>query len=265
MIGLSRVGSTVAVKSLNFCGRRPTYAVVSLEDNSENGNSCMNADGLQMSSFTFIGATLNLAGKLDYETCKDGLIMGVKATSTFTGKCSLLSATKAPWPQVILDLYTWLSAFNFNINITAPECAFELAYEDKWRMIMAMPALMLGSVFIFNWVMVLLNKFVLNKRGKDIYAHSYRAFGIAVTIMYYIYLNLSMTALEVFNCSVIELEDPLTGELVSDGKQYMQETNWVCYEEGSLQVFLIPYAFAISHACGIWNSNVQSRTRTLLW
>ncbi|GMI07720.1 hypothetical protein TrVE_jg4996 [Triparma verrucosa] len=155
---------------------------------------------------------------------------------------ALLSATKTPWPQVILDLYTWLSAFNFNINITAPECAFELAYEDKWRMIMIMPSFMMGGVLVYNYFMVLVNKFLLNKHGKDIFAHSYRAFGIAVTIMYYIYLNLSMTALEVFNCSVVELEDPLTGELVSDGKQYMQETNWVCYEEGSLQVFLIPYA-----------------------
>ncbi|GMH50640.1 hypothetical protein TL16_g00832 [Triparma laevis f. inornata] len=163
---------------------------------------------------------------------------------------ALLSATKTPWPQVILDLYTWLSAFNFNINITAPECAFELAYEDKWRMIMIMPSFMMGSVLVYNYFMILVNKFVLNKHGKDIFAHSYRAFGIAVTIMYYIYLNLSMTALEVFNCSVVALEDPLTGELVSDGKQYMQETNWVCYEEGSLQVFLIPYAII---ALGIYS------------
>jgi len=38
------------------------------------------------------------------------------------------------------------------------------------------------------------------------------------------------------------LEDPRTGEMVSDGKQYMQATNWVCYEEDSLQVTLIPIA-----------------------
>ena len=58
------------------------------------------------------------------------------------------------------------------------------------------------------------------------------------------YLNLSMTALEIFNCGKQVLEDPLTGEMVTDGKQYMQATNWVCYEKGSMQTVLIPYALA---------------------
>jgi len=60
--------------------------------------------------------------------------------------------------------------------------------------------------------------------------------------MYYVYMNLSMTALEVFNCGVQELEDPITGEVVSDGKQYMSETNWVCYEKGGDHIALVPLA-----------------------
>jgi hypothetical protein len=103
-------------------------------------------------------------------------------------------------------------------------------------MIMIMPGFLLGAIFVYNYAMIFVNKTILNKHGKDIFAHSHRTIGIGVTVMYYIYLSLSMNALEVFNCSTVELEDPLTGEIVSDGKMYMSETNWVCYEKGSLQV-----------------------------
>ena len=187
------------------------------------------------------GATFG--GTIAYIMKKNRVSLGIFSIAVdYLQILALLSATKTPWPQVILDLYTWLSAFNFNINITAPECAFELAYEDKWRMILIMPGFLFVAVLIYNYVMIFVNKMILNKHGKDIHAHTHKSFGLVVTIMYYIYLSLSMTALEVFNCSTVELEDPLTGEIVSDGKQYMSETNWVCYESGSLQVSLIPYA-----------------------
>jgi hypothetical protein len=187
------------------------------------------------------GATFG--GSIAYIMKKNRVSLGIFSIAVdYLQILALLSATKTPWPQIILDLYTWLSAFNFNINITAPECAFELAYEDKWRMILIMPGFLFVAVIVYNYTRTFLNKVVLNKHGKDIYAHTHKSFGMVVTIMYYIYLSLSMTALEVFNCSLVELEDPLTGEIVSDGKQYMSETNWVCYEEGSLQVTLIPYA-----------------------
>eukprot|EP00520_Triparma_pacifica_P008947 CAMPEP_0118663976 /NCGR_PEP_ID=MMETSP0785-20121206/17747_1 /TAXON_ID=91992 /ORGANISM="Bolidomonas pacifica, Strain CCMP 1866" /LENGTH=4925 /DNA_ID=CAMNT_0006557813 /DNA_START=422 /DNA_END=15195 /DNA_ORIENTATION=+ len=186
---------------------------------------------------------LSVFGTIAYIMKKKHVSLGIFSIAVdYLQILTLLSATKTPWPRVILDLYTWLSAFNFNINITAPECAFELAYEDKWKMIMIMPLFILSGVVVYNYARVLVNKYFLNKHGKDVYAHSYRSWGIAVTIMYYIYLNLSMTALEIFNCSTVELEDPMTGEIVTDGKQYMSETNWVCYEDGSLQVTLIPHA-----------------------
>ena len=187
---------------------------------------------------------LSFMGSMAYVMKKKHMSLGILSIAVdYFQILSLLSSVRpTPWPQIVLDLYTWLSAFNFNINITAPECVFEVAYEDKWRMIMMMPCFMIGVVFVYNWGYAFAKKFFFNQNGKKLYSHSHQAVGVALTIMYYIYLNLSMTALEIFNCGTQELEDPRTGEIVSDGKQYMAATNWVCYEEGSLQVFLIPYA-----------------------
>lgn len=96
---------------------------------------------------------------------------------------ALLSSTKTPWPQIIRDLYTWLSAFNFNINITAPECVFEVKFEDKWRMQIAFPFLLLIAVFVYNWVLVFIKKYVFNKRGRKVYSHSHKSVGLAMSVL----------------------------------------------------------------------------------
>ena len=109
---------------------------------------------------------------------------------------ALLSSTKTPWPQIIRDLYTWLSAFNFNINITAPECVFEVKFEDKWRMQICFPFLLLLCVFVYNWTLVFIKKYIFGKRGRKVYSHSHRSVGIAMSVLYYLYLNLSMVRSE---------------------------------------------------------------------
>jgi hypothetical protein len=91
-------------------------------------------------------------------------------------------------------------------------------------------------------MLVFYKKCIRRKSGRKVYSHSSKSVGAATAIMYYIYMNLSMTALEVFNCGVQELEDPITGEIVSDGKEYMSETNWVCFEEGGEHIKLVPLA-----------------------
>jgi hypothetical protein len=37
---------------------------------------------------------------------------------------SMLASTRIQWPRIIYQLYQYLSIFNFNINLTAPECTF---------------------------------------------------------------------------------------------------------------------------------------------
>ena len=187
------------------------------------------------------GATFG--GMTAYIMKKKNINMGICSIGVdYLQILALLSSTKTPWPQIVLDIYTWLSAFNFNINITAPECVFEIAYDDKWKMIMMVPVGLWCVVLVYNKIIWFYKKFIGRKNRKKRHSHSDKTVGACIAIMYYIYLNLSMTALEVFNCSTQELEDPLTGEIVSDGKEYMQETNWECYTSDSKQMELLPYA-----------------------
>jgi hypothetical protein len=53
---------------------------------------------------------------------------------------ALFAASDVEWPTEILDLFRFFSIFNFNIDITAPECVYpDISYRQKWWAIMAIP------------------------------------------------------------------------------------------------------------------------------
>ena len=151
---------------------------------------------------------------------------------------SIFANTQAQWPSAIIRIYTYLSLFSFNLNITAPECIFSISYSYKWFVVESMPLVALSMVGLVH---MLTQCYLLYKKkmgGKDIADHSSEMIGLALTSMYMIYLYMSETALDVFNCGQVVSEDGVT-----DGKHYMNsEPNEVCYEDGSMQQFLMPYA-----------------------
>ena len=81
-------------------------------------------------------SALVFGGGVAYVMKKKRVSLGIVAISVdYLQILALLSATKVTWPASVIALFTWLSAFNFNIDITAPECVFEVAYEVKWQMV----------------------------------------------------------------------------------------------------------------------------------
>jgi hypothetical protein len=93
---------------------------------------------------------------------------------------SIFSSTRVEWPALIVQLYNFLSAFNFNLNITAPECAFTLRYRDKWLSFMVLP-LIIASVLVLGFLVkwVWLTK-VQHRTAKIVYQHANRMIGTSV-------------------------------------------------------------------------------------
>ena len=53
---------------------------------------------------------------------------------------ALFSRADIEWPPLMRAMFTFFSAFNFNIDITAPECLVpNLDYQLKWWFIMLIP------------------------------------------------------------------------------------------------------------------------------
>ena len=57
---------------------------------------------------------------------------------------SMFASTNVDWPESVERIYLAMSFFNFNLGITAPECAFTISYARKWWIIVIVP---LGGFF----------------------------------------------------------------------------------------------------------------------
>ncbi len=69
---------------------------------------------------------------------------------------AIFGRSKVQWPPSVLALYRYLSALNFNLEITAPECSIpSLKYDVKWMAIELMPVLG-GVALVVVFVLVFL-------------------------------------------------------------------------------------------------------------
>ncbi|GMH50625.1 hypothetical protein TL16_g00827 [Triparma laevis f. inornata] len=160
---------------------------------------------------------------------------------------SIFASTRVDWPADIERLYNYLSAFNFNLNITAPECSFTLRYRDKWLAFMCIPIL-IGSVLSIAFVVKYLHKRCIRRiRGSRLTSHGNKMVGTTIIIFYLMYLFMAETSLEMLNCIEIISEDG-----ISDGKQYLSAApDVVCYAKGSMQTQMLPFALGFFSLYGV--------------
>ena len=138
------------------------------------------------------------------------------------------------------SMFTFFSAFNFNIDITAPECLIpNLDYQLKWWFIMLLPLAAMAFLCV-----VFIYELCHDKLHGKAHLHVSRKFGKIIAqyllIMYYVYLAVTRRALDVFNCNP---------SVPSDGYFYTEFTSVDCEGglckcgiEGSIQVKLLPWA-----------------------
>ena len=152
---------------------------------------------------------------------------------------ALFSRAEIEWPPLMRAMFTFFSAFNFNVDITAPECLIpNLDYQLKWWFIMLIPMAAM-SFLCLAFIVELLHDAV---RGKKILF--FQKFGNVIAqyllMMYYVYLAVTRRALDVFNCNP---SSP------PDGYYYTEFTSIDCEGglckcgiKGSVQVTLQPWA-----------------------
>ena len=112
------------------------------------------------------------------------------------------------------SVYLWMSAFNFNIDVTAPECAIpNLGYSTKWLFIEGLPLAALTMFSLCHVALYLYKKCYL-RRKKKLHSHLPALVCTSLVMMYYFYLNLTRSVLDIFNCQ------PTVPD--TDGKTYLR-------------------------------------------
>ena len=150
---------------------------------------------------------------------------------------AIFSSANVDWPPQLKAVYNYLSAFNLNIDLAAPECwqAADFTYDQKWTVVELTPVVLFGFALML-YMMKYLWK-VFKGRKARLHSHAPKLFGSVITIFYYTYLYVTTKTLSVFNC---QSTNP------SDGFYYMTEVgteDGLCYEEGTMQQALEPWAY----------------------
>lgn len=115
---------------------------------------------------------------------------------------ALFARSRIKWPAMLKDLFSYLSVLNFNLDLTAPECALpNLAYWQKWAGIMSLPIMVAVGFALYVLIGYLYKRFIKGQSGMYRMDHLPPVTGAYLTLSYFMYLYVSRTVLDVFNCS----------------------------------------------------------------
>eukprot|EP00949_MAST-11_sp_MAST-11-sp1_P002413 g2413.t1 len=160
------------------------------------------------------------------------LIIGMDYFQTI----ALFAGVKIGWPPWFKQVVRFFSIFNFNVDLTAPECVMpDFDYTIKWWATEILPILFAVCMFIL-WLSYLLYKLFTRviccrQQGKGrrggiqsrLMQHTSRVVAVLLIGFYCIYLSVTRRALDIFNCNPVSPDD---------GYLYTQFTSISC--EGGL-------------------------------
>ncbi|KAA0146769.1 hypothetical protein FNF29_07834 [Cafeteria roenbergensis] len=155
---------------------------------------------------------------------------------------AIFARTRVRWPDFVKQIFVLLSAFNLNLELAAPECALpEFTYSLKWFMTMLLPlaaGVVLGLAFL---VQAGYKHFVMHMRERSqLTSHADPLVAVLVVVGVFLYLILTRTTMDVFNCAPT---DPPDGDNL-----YMSGMlDVVCFQSDT---HLLLFPFAVAAAIG---------------
>jgi hypothetical protein len=107
----------------------------------------------------------------------------------------MFARSRIRWPQFLRDIFLLMSAFNLNLELTAPECLMpEIAYWQKWFFIESLP---LAACALFTMAHVgkyLYKKFIKRVKSDRLWSHTPTLVSTSIVMFRVLYLYLTRTS-----------------------------------------------------------------------
>ena len=152
---------------------------------------------------------------------------------------AIFASARVSWPPMIRQMLQVLSAFNLNLEITAPECIVpDLGYITKWAFLMLVPAAVMAIFAVFFVVYFVFTWCVKGHGFKDSANHVDMLIKAVCVMFYVLYLNLARLTADALNCTPT---DP--PEYDEDGNviRYFQAVFEPCNTPGGVYLTLLPF------------------------
>jgi len=153
---------------------------------------------------------------------------------------SLYSRFRIPWPTNVSTVILGSSVTTLNLDLVAPECTLPaVTLIGKWITIEALPFFIVFVLFFIFFIKEVVWPCLIGKRCtpsvKDLAVRLNPYWATFIYAFRILFLYLCRNTLDIFNCR------PTTPS--TDGYLYLDGDLTVrCYEEGSPQMILLPYA-----------------------
>lgn len=245
-----------------MCSLCCTYAEGHLDDGSKNPECWDPSSGEQWLYFRTNGecvvcpqnlwllvclflSAIFIGGSVAYTLKKKRVDVAVVAIGVdYLQVLSVFATTEVEWPAALQAIYSAMAIFSFDLfDIFPPECSLDVGYETSWMAIQFAP---IGFVMVC-YGCYSAYYFYLNYR----FAHNKKKFAKTLTRLrgmllstllyafYFIYLFICENTLDVLSCAKIRSED---GATETEAEYLTSDPNYVCWEEGSMQMRLVPLA-----------------------
>ncbi|KAG7392161.1 cadherin, EGF LAG seven-pass G-type receptor, partial [Phytophthora pseudosyringae] len=185
-------------------------------------------------SVAIVVICIGVASIVSYLLTRRGVSLGLLSIGIdYFQTLSIFGNARISWPTSLINLFATLSAFNLNLELIAPECfSFQVSYVKKWFIIELFP-LVMAAISLGIFVALYVYKRFIKRRRTRLTSHLPQLFGSTLVMMYYLFLYLTRTTLDVFNC---------VGTIPSDGKLYMVAIYTQCFKPGGVHMQLFPFA-----------------------
>lgn len=148
---------------------------------------------------------------------------------------ALLAKSKVAWPTWISDLLRLLSIFSFDIDFVTPECLVpDISYEQKFFFIQGLPLCILLLVLV-GYSGVYLYARCKGQKHSKANENAPMLIAMCTLIMYYLYLALVRSVLDVFICDTPAIPDkaaPYGRLAVNPSTACFSADHWVVFIAG---------------------------------
>jgi len=172
------------------------------------------------------------AGALFYLNKRQVNVAVVSIGIDFFQVLAIFATMGVKWPPVVLNLMRFLSAFNLNIEIVAPECLIpNLSYIQKFGFIMLMP-ISIAALFclLYSWLWFWKKCVRGIKDRRKVQSHRPALISSLLILTYLMYLYITRTCFDILDC---------TPTVPPDGYNYLKVVFERCGVPGGTQLTLL--------------------------